>query len=657
MTTTLTSSSVTGNAVTAGNGGNGGTGHTSSVGGDGGSVHGGGLYLSNSSLTLNTLSVNSNSAVAGSGGTGGLGFGGGSNGGAGGSGDGGGISFNNTSALTVNLALNDSTISTNQLLSGAGGNGGNAGPSGTSFIVAGSGGNGGSVQGGGIFLSADAVSVTASSFTNSSLSGNIITSANGGTGGDGSSNRSGPAVGTFASGGNGGNAEGGALYNDSFNTVTATTLNITGATFASNVVTTGFGGNGGTGTSANGGPGGNGGSGGNAEGGALFEGDNTNLTVINSTFGGPSASASSPTLNSNTLAAGQGGAGGDAGTPAGQPNNNGGNGGNGGTVQGGAIYVNSGGAEFLNVTIASNEALGGALGGPGGAGTTSTGGLNGTPGVAGGGFGGGYFAAGGTNEVGNSIIALNAAGTDPDVSGSFASLGHNIIGNVGAAVGFISHDQTGISAAQLNLAPLGANGGPTATDALQPGSVAINNGDDSLVPSGITFDQRGTPFLRIVDNVVDVGAFELQTVSPPSPPGPPSPLPPGVSSGTTTVITGFHNSYPGFAQIETVSAQVTSNANVTVNEGFVTFAVNDITLTAPVVNGFANVTFNTPFLNALFDFMVLINLFFPHTLTASYSDPGGVFGPSSASISVPGMLVDFFDSIIAAEGLQQFQLI
>jgi hypothetical protein len=62
------------------------------------------------------------------------------------------------------------------------------------------------------------------------------------------------------------------------------------------------------------------------------------------------------------------------------------------------------------------------------------------------------------------------------------------------------------------LGPLSDNGGPTLTQALLPGSPAIDAGSDSLVPDGVTTDQRGAPFTRFA-GTVDIGAYERQTVS------------------------------------------------------------------------------------------------------------------------------------------------
>ena len=67
---------------------------------------------------------------------------------------------------------------------------------------------------------------------------------------------------------------------------------------------------------------------------------------------------------------------------------------------------------------------------------------------------------------------------------------------------------TGTIAQPLNplLAALGAYDGPTQTMALLPGSPAIDAGNNALISAGVTTDQRG--LARVVDGVVDIGAFE-----------------------------------------------------------------------------------------------------------------------------------------------------
>jgi hypothetical protein len=131
---------------------------------------------------------------------------------------------------------------------------------------------------------------------------------------------------------------------------------------------------------------------------------------------------------------------------------------------------------------------------------------------------GGGIWNGGTVNVKNTIVALNSAATDPDVSGSFASGGYNLIGNGTGSTGFTAvGDRVGTAAAPIDplLNPLTNNGGPTQTRALQPGSPAINGGDPAFVLTSGPFigppfyDQRGiSPFNRVSGGIIDIGAFE-----------------------------------------------------------------------------------------------------------------------------------------------------
>ena len=65
-----------------------------------------------------------------------------------------------------------------------------------------------------------------------------------------------------------------------------------------------------------------------------------------------------------------------------------------------------------------------------------------------------------------------------------------------------------------NLGPLQDNGGPTETQALLSGSIAIDAGDNAGA-AGLMFDQRDPGFDRIVNGTVDIGAFEVQSQPPP----------------------------------------------------------------------------------------------------------------------------------------------
>lgn len=58
------------------------------------------------------------------------------------------------------------------------------------------------------------------------------------------------------------------------------------------------------------------------------------------------------------------------------------------------------------------------------------------------------------------------------------------------------------------LAPLASNGGLTKTHALLAGSPAINAGNPGVAANPSEFDQRGTPYLRVVGGRIDIGAYE-----------------------------------------------------------------------------------------------------------------------------------------------------
>jgi hypothetical protein len=118
--------------------------------------------------------------------------------------------------------------------------------------------------------------------------------------------------------------------------------------------------------------------------------------------------------------------------------------------------------------------------------------------------GGGIYNNGGTLTTRNTLLAGNTAPGAPDLWGSLGSRGHNLIGNTSGGSGF--HETDLLDVAPL-LGPLQDNGGPTLTHALLPGSPAIDAGDNTDAPE---WDQRGEGFPRLVNDVIDVGAFEVQ---------------------------------------------------------------------------------------------------------------------------------------------------
>ena len=101
-----------------------------------------------------------------------------------------------------------------------------------------------------------------------------------------------------------------------------------------------------------------------------------------------------------------------------------------------------------------------------------------------------------------------------DCAGTLTNLDYNLLGTTGGCT-FTStvHDHTDVAAL---LEPLLDYGGPTLTQALQPGSPAIDAGN----PGGcrdqagalLATDQRGRPRTAnsAVATLCDIGAFELQ---------------------------------------------------------------------------------------------------------------------------------------------------
>ena len=139
---------------------------------------------------------------------------------------------------------------------------------------------------------------------------------------------------------------------------------------------------------------------------------------------------------------------------------------------------------------------------------------------------GGGIDNGGTLTVllDNTLIALNTSGTGSgatpdDIAGSVSSASaYNLIGTGGSGglVNSTNGNQVGVADPGLDPNGLQDNGGPTQTIALLPGSPAIDSGSNALAvdprtDQPLTTDQRGIGFSRIVNNTVDIGAFEFQT--------------------------------------------------------------------------------------------------------------------------------------------------
>lgn len=274
-------------------------------------------------------------------------------------------------------------------------------------------------------------------------------------------------------------------------------------------------------------------------------------------------------------------------------------------MQGGGIY-NLGSATLLNTTLSGNNADsdGGAMfsGGNGATAALTNVTINGNRSA---GFGGGFynsakatltnatvsgnaanFSGGGITNFGivslsNTIVSANSdafvAGTS-NCSGTITSLGHNLESAAGCG---LSGPGDLVSADPL-LGALKDNGGPTFTQALLPGSPAIDAGTNAGCPAT---DQRGVPR----DSTCDIGAFE-------SPPAEAtasiaSVTPNGGEQGQTVVvvISGQNTKFVAGTTVASFGAGIVVNslavnnpasatANITIQEGTLTGA-RTVTLT------------------------------------------------------------------------------
>jgi hypothetical protein len=142
--------------------------------------------------------------------------------------------------------------------------------------------------------------------------------------------------------------------------------------------------------------------------------------------------------------------------------------------------------------------------------------------------GSGIRIASGTATLNNSIVANNFRGfdgTQDDILGMVDTANNDLIGNAAYSGGItqgVNGNRVGNNGSGtidistvLNTTPAN-NGGPTPTHSLVANSPAIGAGNNVLAVATndipLTNDQRGTGFLRIVGAVVDIGAYEEQTL-------------------------------------------------------------------------------------------------------------------------------------------------
>jgi hypothetical protein len=115
---------------------------------------------------------------------------------------------------------------------------------------------------------------------------------------------------------------------------------------------------------------------------------------------------------------------------------------------------------------------------------------------------------GGTVQMGDTILTdCRFCGGTIANAGTFTSLGYNLASDNGGGVLTGHGDQINTDPM---LGPLQDNGGPTFTQALLPGSPAINAGVPIFTTPPPRYDQRGPGFARVVHGRIDIGSFEVQ---------------------------------------------------------------------------------------------------------------------------------------------------
>ncbi len=115
----------------------------------------------------------------------------------------------------------------------------------------------------------------------------------------------------------------------------------------------------------------------------------------------------------------------------------------------------------------------------------------------------------------NTIFSKGGSNDNYMGNGNIISLGYNLA-NDSSFTGIFG--ATDIVVTNALLGALQNNGGSTFTHALLLGSPAINAGDPAFNPNfftpPLTNDQRGSGFVRVADNRIDIGAFEVQAFAP-----------------------------------------------------------------------------------------------------------------------------------------------
>ncbi len=187
----------------------------------------------------------------------------------------------------------------------------------------------------------------------------------------------------------------------------------------------------------------------------------------------------------------------------------------------GGIYVYLSNVSLTNSTITGNSASGrnelaGALsldnGGVAIYDSTVTGNSANGANVVSGGVLLGAFGNPSPLNVTNSILTGNTAIGNPGSRADFINFnGSNVIAQsnlLGTAMSGLYSGSGNVFSDAPGLGTLANNGGPTLTMKPQPGSPTLGAGNIALIPGGVTTDQRGAGYARVVNGSLDLGSVE-----------------------------------------------------------------------------------------------------------------------------------------------------
>ena len=158
------------------------------------------------------------------------------------------------------------------------------------------------------------------------------------------------------------------------------------------------------------------------------------------------------------------------------------------TLSGNVVNGSGGGIYCFDTTTIANSTLSGNMAITSGGGILSS-----------------VLTLGNSIVTGNTALAAGNLRTD-GLQGGRNLFGENGIAGVEGATPLASEIIAGPVSSVIR--PLADNGGPTKTHAPVPGGPAMDAGDNSLIPAGVTTDQRGAGFPRLVNATVDIGAVE-----------------------------------------------------------------------------------------------------------------------------------------------------